>query len=210
MNTMRLKEAEKKFLIENPDGFANEELQEIVKRHRMQDMIELVKKDFSKAAFEDVETLLKNAARFVGKSSLVSMFEKPKYKECLTSLSTKEKGRFADALYESLHGSYETGFDLQLEILGRRKLAKWTLITVLPNYYRPKRDLLIKPTTTKLIINKLELDLKYKPTPSWAFYKQYRKEINAMKKLVDSSLCPSNIAFCGFLMMQLQEPAAKG
>lgn len=203
MDEKALANAEKRFLKDNPGGFANPELQEVIKRHKTKEMAVLVKNNFNKEAFEDVATVLDNAIRFVSKSSLISMFEKPKFKELVKGFSGKEKERFANALYETLHGKQQTGFEQQLEILGRKKMAKWTLITVLPNYYRPKTDLLIKPTTTKLIIKQLELDLKYSPTPTWAFYQSYRRQINAMKKRVDPSLSPSNMAFCGFLMTEL-------
>lgn len=203
MNEKALHSAAKRFLKDNPGGFDHPDLQEILNRHKTKEMAALVKKDFNKAAFEDVETVLNNAIRFVGKSSLISMFEKPKFKELVKGFSGKEKERFANALFDTLHGKMQSGFEQQLEILGRKKMAKWTLITVFSNYYRPKTDLLIKPTTTKLIIKELDLDLKYSPTPTWAFYQSYRRQINAMKKLVDPSLSPSNMAFCGFLMTEL-------
>jgi len=44
-------------------------------------------------------------------------------------------------------------------------------------------------------------DPVYSPTPSWDFYRKYRKLMNDAKKEVDRSLSPSNAAFSGFLMM---------
>ncbi|MBX2882404.1 MAG: hypothetical protein KTR32_20820, partial [Granulosicoccus sp.] len=118
-------------------------------------------------------------------------------------LGTREQEEFAEALYNMLHGKQQQGFEAQVELLRRKKLAKWTLLTVIPSYSKPKRDLLIKPSTVKLIIDKLELDLEYKPQPTWNFYSKYRTQINSMRKLVDPTLAPSNTAFCGFLMSEL-------
>ena len=76
-------------------------------------------------------------------------------------------------------------------------------MTVIQAYYRPDKEVFIKPTTTKLVIEGLGLGLNYDPTPSWDFYQAYREQITAMKKQVNSSLSPNNPAFCGFLMMSL-------
>ncbi len=61
----------------------------------------------------------------------------------------------------------------------------------------------MKPTTTKLVIDSLDLDLKYGSTPTWAFYRRYRNAIKDMKAKVSRDLAPNNAAFCGFLMMNL-------
>jgi len=47
-------------------------------------------------------------------------------------------------------------------------------------------------------------NLQYKPAPTWAFYNEYRAEINEMKSKVDASLSPYNVAFTGFLMRSMQ------
>lgn len=203
MNLNALKQAEKRFLKSHPGGFSNPELQEVLKKHKTKEITALVKQNFGKDAFNDVPAIMDNAIKLIGKSTLISMFEKPKFKDMVNGFSKREKDLYAEALFEQLHGKQQTGFETQLELFTRKKMAKWTLLTVLPNYYRPKKDLLIKPTTTKLIIKELELEHVYKPTPSWSFYQSYRKEINALRKKVDASLSPSNMAFCGFLMMEL-------
>jgi hypothetical protein len=56
-----------------------------------------------------------------------------------------------------------------------------------------------------LILKELEIDLIYHPTPTWSFYKDYRKTINDSKKGVSPSLSPNNPAYCGFLMMSLEK-----
>lgn len=66
-------------------------------------------------------------------------------------------------------------------------------------------EVFVKPTTAKCVIEFFELtSLQYKPTPTWAFYEEYRDIITEMKSKVDSCLAPSNAAFSGFLMMSLE------
>jgi hypothetical protein len=92
-----------------------------------------------------------------------------------------------------------------LDVLKSGKLAKWSLLTIIPIFFRPQTDVFVKPTTAKGIIEFLELkSLQYKPTPTWAFFEEYRAVINEMKSQVDPSLSPYNAAFSGFLVMSLE------
>ena len=87
-------------------------------------------------------------------------------------------------------------------VLEPGRLAKWSLLTIIPNYYHPDQEVFVKPTTTKKVIQQLELEgLTYRPAPTWEFYETYRHQILALRDNVSPSLAPSNAAFCGFLMM---------
>ena len=78
-------------------------------------------------------------------------------------------------------------------------------MTICSLYMHPSVDVFVKPTTTKRVINYLELeDVVYKPRPSWEFYARYRDIINDIKGKVDPSLGPNNAAFTGFLMVTLE------
>jgi hypothetical protein len=134
------------------------------------------------------------------------VFEKPKFRDLLRSLSFKERAELAEGLKNSLHGDQMKGFGQMISVLGQYKLAKWTLLTVCLVYFRPETEVFIKPTTVKNVISYFELeDLKYSPKASYDFYDAYRKEINKMKSLVDERLQVDNAAFSGFLMMSLEE-----
>ena len=98
----------------------------------------------------------------------------------------------------------QLGFEITVDQLLKAKLAKWTILTVLPVYYKPKKEYFIKPTTVKKIIENFNLDLVYKPLPSWAFYRGIRGHLDQMKKHADIRLAPSNAAFTGFLMMTME------
>jgi hypothetical protein len=89
-----------------------------------------------------------------------------------------------------------------VDILKTGKLAKWSLVSIIPAYYKPTREVFVKPTTAKGILKFFDIkDPVYHPTPSWDFYRKYRQLINDGKKEVSKSLSPSNAAFSGFLMM---------
>ena len=118
-------------------------------------------------------------------------------------MNSDEQQVLVTGLGELLHGDEEKGFNLLVELLAQYKLAKWTLITVFRCYYYPQTDLLYKPTTVKNVIKTYELNLMYKPRPTYEFFTKYRQAINSMKQQVHPSLAPNNAAFSGFLMMTM-------
>lgn len=202
MNIEKLKEAERNFMMRFPGGFSSPEMVEIGKKHKMGKMIELVQTGLAPDRFDDPETIVAKMAEIVTKSSMISLFEKPKFRDYVKTLTNMEKGALALALKELLHGNQEAGFEAMVDILAQVKMAKWTLITIFGVYYYPEREIFVKPTTTKHVVAQFELnDITYKAKPSYAFYKRYREYIHEMKKQVDKSLQPNNAAFTGFLMM---------
>lgn len=204
MNRQKLKEAEAQFLQLYPGGFQHSEMQAIGKKHKMEQMIAMAQTSFVKKAFSDVTAVTGNMVKMISRSSMVSMFEKPKFRDSVAMMSSKQKEALTAALKTQLHGKSERGFEMMLECLRPYKLAKWPLLTLLPNYYRPDEEVFIKPTTAKGVISHFELGaLEYKPQPSWAFYQAYRDTILEMRSLVDPSIAPNNAAFGGFLMMSL-------
>jgi hypothetical protein len=145
-------------------------------------------------------------AKIVSQSSLVSVFEKPRFRDLTKALYSDEKELLSLGLKEFLHGNQGFGFDLMCDLLNEYKLAKWTLLTVCPIYYRPNTEVFIKPTTTKWVIAHFELnDLKYSPKPTYEFYRAYRDQINRMKAETGASLQVGNAAFTGFLMMTMPQ-----
>ncbi|HMQ11321.1 MAG TPA: hypothetical protein PKC21_05320 [Oligoflexia bacterium] len=204
MNLKKLKSYEKQFFMRYPGGFENPEMQEIAKKHKMPKMMDFVKSTFAKQNFDDVELLIANFTKLVGQSSMVSVFEKAKLRDHLKSMYHEDKQILCQGLYQLLHGKMQLGFEIIIDQLEKVKLAKWTILTALPVYYKPKKEYFIKPTTVKKIIHNFELDLVYKPLPSWSFYKNIRSHLDQMKKQVDARLSPSNAAFTGFLMMTME------
>jgi hypothetical protein len=206
MNIKKLKAAEKAFFDHYPGGFAHPEMIAIRKHHKLDRMVELAQESFAARNFNPPDLIVENMVKIITRSSLISMFEKPKFRDFARSLPPLERQDLAQSLGELLHGDEQSGFEIMLAILRTSKLAKWPLMTVCQAYYRPQLEVFIKPTTAKGIIETFELDnLQYKPSPTWDFYERYRAIINEMKTKVDPSLSSYNIAFTGFLMRSMQE-----
>ncbi|QUI25218.1 hypothetical protein HZI73_24250 [Vallitalea pronyensis] len=204
MNINKLKEAERTFFMEYPQGFDTPEMVEMSKKHKMDKLVDFAKESFKPSAFNQVEETAENMVKMVTRSSMVSLFEKPKFRDAVRGMRIDNKKILVAGLKELIHGDEEKGFNQLLDILSEYKLAKWTLLTVFRCYYYPDKDLLFKPTTVKNVIKKYELEgLTYKPRPSYDFFVTYRENINAMKQQVDASLAPNNAAFSGFLMMTM-------
>ena len=205
MNNTRLKEAEEQFLLSYPGGFSNPRMLEIAKKHKVEKMKKLAQDSFSVEQFNNVAGMIESMIKVVSQSSLVSVFEKPKFRDTVRSMSDSEKEHLVQGLKEFLHGDQEKGFRQMVGLLQEYKIAKWPLLTVFSIYYRPETEVFIKPTTAKDVIEHFELQgVKYSATPSYEFYRAYRERIMQMKEEVDKSLQVDNAAFCGFLMMSIE------
>ena len=205
MNLKKLKQAEEAFFNRYPGGFENPEMIEVGKKHKMDKMIAFAQEGFVRRNFKLPDLIVDNMIKVVSRSSMVSLFEKPKFRDYANSLPPKSKQLLASGLEEILHGKEQQGFETMLDVLKSGKLAKWSLMTICQTYFRPEFEVFVKPTTAKRVIEYFELkNLQYKPTPTWAFYDEYRAVINEMKSKVDASLSPYNAAFSGFLMISME------
>jgi hypothetical protein len=203
MNLSKLRDAEAQFLFRYPGGFENEEMQQVIaKRHNVVKLSEFAATALAKKNFTKPGTLLDDIVKIVSRSSMVSMFEKPKFRDYVNGLARSDREYLLAGYKRLLHGKQEQGFNDVLDVLSEGKLAKWSLMTIHLHHLRPQKEVFVKPTTTKNVIRQFELeDLEYRPRPSWAFYQRYRTVIGEMKDFVDPSLSPNNAAFTGFLMM---------
>ena len=206
MNLEKLKIIEEHFFETYPKGFEDEALAPIVKRHNVAKLSAFTQECFGKEHFSNPHQIVENMIKVVSKSSMISLFEKPKFRDALKAMSSERKDMLSIGLEEMLHGSYKKGFSIMLDILTEEKLAKWSLISVIPYYYAPKKHFFIKPTTTKNVLKYFEIeDMVYKPRPSYAFYMAYKKILTQFKKEVDKKLGNDNAKFTGFLMMGMEE-----
>lgn len=201
-----LKSAELDFFAEYPQGFEDPMMEAIKKKHKPEKMHEMALEAFDKDKFGFIEETLENMIKVVTRSSMVSVFEKPKFRDFARSLSTDEKEILVGGLYNLIHGNQEEGFLMMVDILKRGKLAKWSIMTICLYYYYPQTEVFVKPTTAKGIIKTFELEgIIYKPQPYYEFYTKYRNMILEMRKQVDERLGPDNAAFSGFLMMTMNQ-----
>ena len=161
------------------------------------------KEVFAKKSFDQPNTFLENLTKVVSRSSMVSMFEKPKFRDMINGLNSVDRQQLTGSLKKLFHGNQKKGFEEVVEFYAQRKLARWSLVTIGLVYYRPQKEVFVKPTTAKMIVQKLELGLEYRPRPSWEFYEGYRGAILDMKSRLSPSLTTNNAAITGFLMMTL-------
>ena len=209
MNLKKLRRAEEIFLARYPGGFSHPEMQAIGKKHKMDKMAALSQELFAKKNFRDPPEIVESMIKIVSRSSMVSVFEKPKFRDFARGLEPKLKNALAGGLKAQLHGDMEKGFEQVLSVMQTGKIAKWSLISICPVYFHPTEQVFVKPTTAKKAIAFFELeDLIYRPQPYWAFYARFRTLINAMKAEVDPSLSPNSAAFTGFLMMSMASAEA--
>jgi len=168
MNLKKLKQAEEKFFNMYPGGFEHPDMLAIGKKHNMDKTILQVQEAFAEDQFKDSKSICQTMSKMVSRSSMVSLFEKPKFRDFVNSLHHQHETILANGLRERLHGDQEQGFNMMLDVLLTGKLAKWSLISILPVYHKPIEEVFVKPTTAKGVIQQFELDsLVYKPRPSW-------------------------------------------
>ena len=202
MNLKKLKQAETEFLVRYPKGFADPGLADIRKKHNIDKLTEFARTNLSRNHFNRPEHIADTLVRIISRSSMVSMFEKPRFRDFIRSLNSHEKEHLAFAFEKRLHGrAKRDGFEEILGMLAHYRLAKWSLISAIPFYFSPRKEAFVKPTTAKGIISFLEVDdLHYRPVPSWEFYRGYRKLLNDVKQEVHPSLSTNYAALSGFLM----------
>jgi hypothetical protein len=207
MNLQKLKNAEAYFLEVYPEGFKDAGLLPIIKKHHTAKIGEHVREMFVKENFAQPDLICDNFAKIVSKSTLISLFEKPKVREMVQTMRMERRDMFAIGLYEMLYGDAKEGFEIVVEVLSFYGLAKWPLVTLIPYYFYRDKAFFIKPTTTKNIITFFEIKgLVYKPKPSYEFYAAYTRVLETMKTHVGEKIShDDNAAFTGFLMMAMEE-----
>ena len=205
MNIEKLKQAEAAFLAQYPEGFADPGLEPVRKKHNVDKLTEFAQANLTRAHFNRPEHIAETLVKIVSRSSMVSMFEKPRFRDFVASLNSHEKEHLAFAFEKRLHGrAKRTGFEEVAGMLAYHKIAKWPLVSAIPYYFAPQKEAFVKPTTAKGIIAFLEVeDLHYKPLPSWEFYRGYLRVLNQVKQEVHPSLSPSYAALSGFLMVSM-------
>ena len=202
MNLEKLKQAEAEFLMRYPGGFADPAMAAIRKKHNVDKLSEFARANLTKAQFNRPQHVADTLVRIISRSSMVSMFEKPKFRDFVQSLNSHEKEHLAFAFEKRLFGrSKRAGFEEILGMLAPYKIAKWPIISAVPFYVTPGKEAFVKPTTAKRIIAYLEIeDMQYLPTPGWEFYRAYVKLLNQVRKEVHPSLAGNYAALSGFLM----------
>lgn len=202
MNLEKLKNAESTFMERYPGGFEHPDMVEEGRKHRIGKLVARARDVFKRENFEQSEALSEQIIKTVTSSSMVSVFEKPKFRDFVRDLSAMKRARLCSHIYQLLHGDMEQGFNDLSDFLAEGKMAKWTLVTVFPYYMNPEQEAFVKPTTAKEIIRFYELEIPpYRARPYWDFYISFRDSLKEMMVQVHPLLGPDMAAFSAFLMM---------
>lgn len=202
MDIERLRRAEAAFMERYPGGFEHPEMIERGRGHRIGRLVERARTVLAPERFDDSERMAEDIIKTVTSSSMVSIYEKPAFRDLVRSLTAKERARLCSHVFQLLHGDAESGFESLSAFLAAGKMAKWTVMTVFPFYTNPKEEPFIKPTTAKEIIAFYGLEgLSYRPRPYWEFYSGYRGELKAMMEQVSPLVAPDMGSFSAFLMI---------
>jgi hypothetical protein len=202
MNIQKLKEAEAAFLARFPKGFNDPGMEKIRKSHNVNLLADFTRANLTAITFSQPQKFADTLLTIISRSSMVSRFEKPPFREFLHALSSKDKHHLAEAFRKRLFGRKKReGFEEIVDLLAHHKLARWSVVSAVPFYFAPSKEAFVKPTTAKKIVAFLDIeDLHYHARPDWAFYNGYRKLILNIKQQVDPNLTPNNAATTGFLM----------
>lgn len=197
--------AQKEFLRMYPGGFYNEEMQVLVRKHKIDKMTDFTQESFARERFDNPLQVFENIVKIFSRSSVVSVFEKAKFRDFARDMDTDQKLRLASGLFERLHGDAKLGFNEIKNVLLEGNLAKWPLLTVIPYYYDNHGEVFMKPTTVKNVIRTFELEgVVYNSKPDYEIYEAYKREFMKMKEIVEPEVAPENGAFSGFLMMMTE------
>ena len=202
MNKAKLLEAEAQFLMRYPAGFDDPGLAPIKKKHNVDKLTEFTRENLTRTNFNRPEFIADTVLKIVSRSSMVSRFEKPRFRDFIHALNSQEKEAFAHAFEKRLFGrSKRRGFEELVGMLQPFGLAKWSVVSIVPFQFAPTKEVFVKPTTAKGIIANLEIeDLHYRPAPTWEFYQGYQKLLQEIRDTVSTTLSPNNAALTGFLM----------
>lgn len=204
MNITLLQKAEERFFSMYPLGFETPELLDVLKKHKIQRMNSVAQEALSKENLQENPDAINDIVKIISRSSIVSVFEKTKFRNLIKEMDSEFHHECINAIYQMIHENEQNGFEQLVSLLSPFKIAKWPVVTVLLAYYRPTKDIFIKPTTVKKVITTFELkDIKYSPKVNYEFYDKYRFYINQMKTYVDPRIHITNGHFSGFLMMSL-------
>jgi hypothetical protein len=203
MNLDRLHQFEKQFYLQYPNGWNDEELADILRKHQVSKVQEFAREALSKETLQHPNQAIEMIVKLISKASVVSVFEKVQFRNLIKESDAIFIQDVVDAIEEMLHQNQATGFDRLVGLLSPYKLAKWPIITAFLFYQNPTYEVFIKPTTVKAIIKQLELeDLHYSPKVNYPFYQKYREQFHVLSQHVNKELSITTGHFSGFLMMQ--------
>lgn len=99
MNLNNLRQAETLFLQSYPGGFSDPAMEPIKKKHNVDKLIKFTRDNLTRKNCERPQFVADALVRIVSQSSMVSRFEKPRFRDFVGSLSGAEKKELAREVF---------------------------------------------------------------------------------------------------------------
>lgn len=196
INSQTAKVIDLKFLTLFPDGFEDEEWNNLGKKHDPSKIFRVFENELSKKELKrllkekDYEEICEVTSKLIKKATIVSVFEKVAFSNFIAKETTED---FCVALYNFLYNYNEDTFEEFVSILAKHKhsknanAAKWPIVSFLKAYQDPNNFIILKPNTVKAVAKALEFDIGYQTKPN---YQTYNNVIEMVRQYQDnSSVC---------------------
>ena len=100
MNLEKLKDIEVEFLSQYPNGFKDENFFPTMKKFDPSKLEEFTKENLKKENFSNPNLVVDAFSKIIQKSVLVSLFDKLKFRDMISSLTSYERDMLSIELYE--------------------------------------------------------------------------------------------------------------
>lgn len=94
MNIDKIYELEGEFFARFPEGFSDPEMLKVRKKHNVDKLVEQANELFDPAQFGNPEMITQGMTKLVSRSSMVSMFDKPKFRDAVGSSAPQTRKRW--------------------------------------------------------------------------------------------------------------------
>jgi hypothetical protein len=194
-----------------PDGFEGQDFH-IAEREYKEKAASVLKDKLGRDGFE---TLLRDghyasvceiAKHILQSTNLVFRIEKAKFADAVENVANHQ--RFANALYDLLHGSgeMEGRFTKFCSVLAEMDVNKWPVATYYQFLASEGKWMFMKPLIMKRMAESLKISLNYKPEPNWLAYSKLQELADRVElELKSRGLNPhSRIDVQGFIWASIE------
>lgn len=161
-------------------GFDSEDFENRERGYK-KDAAGILEEKLGKDAFESLlrdghyAEVCEIAKHVLRSTNLVFLIEKAKFADALENTTKHE--RFANALYDLLHGSgeMEGRFTRFCNLLSEMGANKWPIATYFQFLASAGKWMIMKPSIMKRMAESLKISLNYKAEPNWLTYSKLQQ-----------------------------------
>ncbi len=189
-----------------PEGFEGRDFDDKERGYK-EHARDVLKDKLGKSAFEKLlrgghyQEVCEIAKHILRSTNLVYPIEKAKLVDGIENIANQE--RFANALYDLLHGSaeMEQRYTKFCDLLSEMGANKWTIATYYQFLASDGKWMFMKPSIMKRMADSLKVALNYKAEPNWLTYSKLQELADRVElELQNRGLKPhSRIDVQGFI-----------